>query len=460
MILDRRNFMGLAGAAALTLPLSTKTAIAAATPNRPLGILDPRTAPRPDYHLTIAPINHEIAPGHIIKTLAYNNQSPGPLVRLKEGRSAIIQITNNTDHDEIVHWHGLFLPSDVDGAAQQGSPMIPPGGSKSYGFIPLPSGNRWYHSHAGSGGDFTKGTYSGLYGSIYIDPKHEPGRYDREVFLNTHEWDAQIVGNRIVHHSGTFNGRKLGHGEPIRVKEGERVMFRILNSGPTAGRSFSLPGHKFEVVAMDGNPVPRPLTLDNVNAAPGERIDVIVEMNNPGIWVMADRHKEAREKGLGIVIEYAHATGDPVWVEPPKAARWSYVNFARKQDLQTYTPDKIFDLTFKEVPGKDGVLSRWTINGKSWPDTERLIVEEGKRYRMIFRNETNDMHPMHLHRHNFEVTNFMGTPTSGLIKDVLTIPMFNKAEVDFIADDPGLSLMHCHMTSHMENGFMALIEYK
>lgn len=421
-----------------------------------LGIAHPNQAPKPDYHLKIAMNTFEIGKGHEVETLAANGMIPGPLLRLKEGKRATVQVTNNTHRDELVHWHGLFLPADVDGAPQQGSPMIAPGESLSYTFIPKPFGTRWYHPHSGSSGDFRQGTYSGMNGFVYIDPKSDPARYDREVFLAIHSWGAEIVGNKTVHDTTTFNGHKLGHGEPIRVKHGERVMFRILNSGPSMGKQISLSGHKGKIVAMDGNPVPFPKTLERFNLAPAERLDVLVEMNNPGIWIFGEDSKHHRDQGGGIIVEYAHAKGEPQWVDP-EPTQWNPLQFTK--GTTQYTPDHIYDMHFAEVPAPDGQLSTWTINGSSYPDMDNFMLEEGKRYRLNFHNPTGDLHPMHIHRHTFEVTNFLGKHTSGLMKDVIVVLPHQSVSIDFIANDPGLTLFHCHMTSHMENGFMALFEY-
>ncbi len=85
--------------------------------------------------------------------------------------------------------------------------------------------------------------------------------------------------------------------------------------------------------------------------------------------------------------------------------------------------------------------------------------ERGKRYRLIFNNDSGDMHPMHLHRHSFELVNFAGTATSGIMKDVVNVPQHKIVEVDFVADNPGVTLLHCHMQEHMDFGFMTLVKY-
>jgi FtsP/CotA-like multicopper oxidase with cupredoxin domain len=100
----------------------------------------------------------------------------------------------------------------------------------------------------------------------------------------------------------------------------------------------------------------------------------------------------------------------------------------------------------------DGVSYDW----KTMPVTRKL--ELGRRYRLRFRNASGDIHPLHLHRHAFELTSLHGHATAGVMKDVVLVPPFQTTEVDITADMPGLSLFHCHMQQHMDFGFMALFE--
>ena len=83
----------------------------------------------------------------------------------------------------------------------------------------------------------------------------------------------------------------------------------------------------------------------------------------------------------------------------------------------------------------------------------------GKRYRLRMRNASDDIHPIHLHRHSFELTKFAGKPTFGVMKDVVMVGGYQQVEVDFTADNPGLTLFHCHQQLHMDFGFMTLFEY-
>src|SRR5580693_4318720 len=142
-----------------------------------------------DYTLTIATRPIEVAPNRIVSVTAYNGQFPGPLLRFREGVRVTVDVHNDTDTAEQLHWHGQAIPADVDGAAEEGTPFIPPHGSRRITFTPRPSGFRFYHTHVRAGANLFNGQYGGLVGPVYIEGREEPGRHDREVFLTLKEFD-------------------------------------------------------------------------------------------------------------------------------------------------------------------------------------------------------------------------------------------------------------------------------
>src|SRR6202043_3531599 len=122
----------------------------------------------------------------------------------------------------------------------------------------------------------------------------------------------------------------------------------------------------------------------------------------------------------------------------------------------------VLDMTIASNPGALGGFDRFTINGVAFSMDKmeplyRLV--RGRRYRLRMRNATDDIHPMHLHRHSFELTRIAGVPTAGVMKDVVMLGGYQELEMDFTADNPGLTLFHCHQQLHMDFGFMALFDY-
>jgi FtsP/CotA-like multicopper oxidase with cupredoxin domain len=446
--MNRREFIAKSAAAA---------ALSAAVGERGLWAQSPA-----DVRLEIAPLKLEIAPGKHVQTIAYNGQVPGPLIRWPEGKPITIDVLNRTDVPEIVHWHGLWISSDQDGAMEEGSPMIPPGGQHRYNFTPRPSGLRWYHTHTYAGHDLKRGTYTGQFGCFYIEPKEEPGAYDQEVFLTLHDWNAYMgaatdASMDASYDYSTINDRLLGSGTPVQVKQNQRVVFRIVNASATVMHWLALAGHQMTVIAMDGNPVPVPAKISALRLAPAERADVVVEMNQPGVWVFGETRGDIRKSGMGIVIEYAGQQGEPKWIDPPEVL-WDYRPFAHGEPVSSQ-PDQNVPLLFESKFHGHGDFDYWTINGKSFPKTDTLTLQEGKRYRLAMRNKSTDDHPVHLHRHTFEVTSLDGKPLSGLRKDVIVVPANSTAAVDFVAANPGATLFHCHQQTHMDFGFMMLLKY-
>ena len=325
-------------------------------------ILRARALRRPkakaDYTLRIEPASLEIAPGVLIRTTAYNGQVPGPILRLGEGAQVTIDVINAREHPDLVHRHGLAIDSLNDGAIEEGSPLIAPGGLVRYGYTARPAGTRWYHTHAGAGADLSRGT----------------------------------------------------------------------------------------------NPVPHPASVDVLSVAVAKRVDSIVQMSVPGVWVLGSTLPEARKMGLGIVVEYAGKSGAPVWTDPA-AGKWDYSLFASSAPAPA--PDEIITLTFRDVgPEKGSKFDTWTINNKSWPDVDPVKVSKGQRYRLILPNGSGDQHPIHLHRHTFEVTQIGRKTLSGLRKDVINVMPLDTVAVGFVADNPGDTLLHCHQQLHRDYGFI------
>jgi FtsP/CotA-like multicopper oxidase with cupredoxin domain len=452
-----------------------------------------------DYTLHIKTTPVEIAPDRIISATTYNGQFPGPLLRMKEGRQVFIDVYNETDSPEQLHWHGQKIPTAVDGAAEEGTPFIPAHGHRRLIFVPNPAGFRFYHTHLRAGANLAAGQYSGQVGPVYIEPNHEPGRYDREVFLVLKEFEPTFSkggdmaqdfltpaapdknleaegdtamkaslakgmahGYEVGYESFTINGRMLGHGDPVRVKPGERVLFHILNGSATEIRSLALPGHSFQVVALDGNPVPNPVSVPVLWFGTAERISAIVEMNHPGVWVLGDLGDDDRHHGMGIVVEYAGRKGKAQWIAPPHF-RWDYTRFGKK-GVAAPVPDETIEMKFVKDNAAEAGFNRWTINGVAYPMTNGIApasfhLKRGKRYRIHMANASDDIHPVHLHRHSFELISLAGKPTAGILKDVVMVGGYQEVEVDFIADNPGLTLFHCHQQSHMDFGFMSLFDY-
>jgi len=478
---NRRDFVKFGGAAAIQLS-TARLLLSQMQPgmqsNSPASDIT-----KPDITLRIAPVMVELTPNRTISTIGYNGTSPGPLLRMREGKPVTVEVINDTDVPELVHWHGLFIPPDVDGVEEEATPMAPPHGRIRYQFVPQPAGSRWYHTHTMAGADLHRGAYTGQFGFLLIESANNPGNYDQEVFLALREWepffnpeedndddasnsgpqperpktlDTSPSGLEVGYQMFSINDKSMGAGEPIRVHQGERVLMHLLNASASINRRLALPGHHFQILAMDGNSVPTPRTVDVVDLGPGERVDAIVEMTQPGVWIFGTTIDDDRNSGMGVVVEYANQHKQPQWVAPLKPV-WDYTIFGRAGTQPA--PDQTIDMIFQKVPSGAGLFNSWTVNGKEYPHDQEFVLKKGGRYRLVFRNRSEDDHPLHMHRHSFELVEINGKATAGIMKDTVVVPGYGRVTVDMVADQPGLTLLHCHIQQHMDYGFKALFRY-
>jgi FtsP/CotA-like multicopper oxidase with cupredoxin domain len=469
--------MTLAQSGMPRLPLLAQAGIATTPPN---ALNDGKA----DYSLRIAPVTVDLDRSHILSTIGYNGTAPGPVLRMKEGKSVSVDVINDTDTPEFVHWHGMLIPAELDGTEEEGSPFVPPHGRRRFQLTPGPAGSRWYHSHAMAMDNLHKGSYTGQFGFVYVDGGSDPGQYDQELFLALRDWEPFFTsvmedddddthngpllekptvlntdpdGLEVGSMTYSINDKALGSGDPIRVREGQRLLIHFLNASAIENRRIALAGHKMKVIALDGNPVPTPQTLDSIFVGAGERMDVVIEMNHPGIWILGSTEKMIRESGLGVVVEYAGQHRQPQWIDPPKMP-WDYTIFGTSTSSSP-SPQQTIEMIFEKIPRGSGKFNSWLVNGKPYPHEREFVLQQGVRYRLVMRNRTDDAHPMHLHRHLWELTEINGKKTAGVMKDTVVVPYYGRAVVDFTADQPGLSLFHCHIQQHMDYGFKALFRY-
>ena len=238
--MQRRDFLKIAGLAAAGRGLSGQ---------QPTSFLAPTGRPdvaKTEFNLEIAPITVELAQNRIISTIGYNGTSPGPLLRMKEGVPVTVNVVNKTDVPEYVHFHGLLIPSDVDGSEEEGTPVVPPHGSRQYSFTPTPAGTRWYHTHTMSMDDLHRGSFTGMFGFLVIEGGAIRGNFDQEHYLALRDWepyfsntvmdtddldptlaqpekpavlDTRPVGLEVAADIYSINDKSLGVGEPIRVND-------------------------------------------------------------------------------------------------------------------------------------------------------------------------------------------------------------------------------------------------
>lgn len=315
-----RAFAGSAGAGAAAAILVAAGLFFAGVLPSPLP--DIATASEPalrEFTLTAAETDWEIMPGTTVRAWVYNGQMPGPEIRVREGDRVRITLRNELPVGTTIHWHGVDVPPEMDGPVGLNQAAVEPGETFVYEFVATPAGSRMYHSHA----DPTVQIALGLNGSFIIEPREPTRTYDREYTYMLNEWDLELTpgvatgdaprgpGDQMLRGGelGTdlflMNGRAHESIPPIELAEGERILIRLMNLGnmPHAIHSH---GHSFTIVATDGNPVPEGMALvkDTVLIGPGERYDLEIEGDNPGVWMFHCHMENHAANGMMTTIQY------------------------------------------------------------------------------------------------------------------------------------------------------------
>jgi FtsP/CotA-like multicopper oxidase with cupredoxin domain len=223
------------------------------------------------FELTAKKMRWETEPGHFVEAWAYNDQVPGPQIRVREGDKVRVVLHNELPESTVVHFHGLELPNDQDGVPFITQPPVKPGQSYTYEFVVPNAGSHMYHSHHNS----AKQVGLGLLGAFIVEPKQK-GQFDNP------DVDEVLILNDGVH-GYTVNGKSFPATQPLVAKLGQKLRIRFMNEGMMI-HPMHLHGMHMTVIEKDGWPLPAPWKCDTLNVAPGERWDVVVNCNNPGTW--------------------------------------------------------------------------------------------------------------------------------------------------------------------------------
>jgi FtsP/CotA-like multicopper oxidase with cupredoxin domain len=243
------------------------------------------------FNLTCDKVQWEVESGKKVEAWAYNGVVPGPQIRVKEGDRVRVVVKNNLAESTAVHFHGLELPNNQDGVPFITQPPIKPGQTYTYEFTVPNSGSHMYHSHHNA----AKQVGMGLLGAFIVEPKSKRAIENVDV-------DYVMILNDGFH-GYTLNGKGFPATEPIVAKMGQKVRIRFMNEGMMI-HPMHLHGMHMTVIDKDGWPQPAPWKCDTLNIAPGERWDVIVNCNNPGVWAFHCHilpHAESQHGMFGMV---------------------------------------------------------------------------------------------------------------------------------------------------------------
>jgi len=414
---------------------------------------------------------------------SYNGQLPGPEIRIPQGERLRVLVENQLPEETTVHWHGIRLPNAMDGVPHLTQKPIAPGESFLYEFDCPDAGTFWYHPHQRSFAQVGRG----LYGSLIVEER-KPIAVDRELTWVLGDWrlltDASIsedFGNfHDVSHAGrigntvTINGRVP---DRVAVRADERIRLRLINAANARIFALRFHGHDPWIVALDGQPVePHRPDGDLVVIGPAMRVDLILDMNGkPGAhYEVEDKFYRGLEYRL-VTLAYGDkpVADDPFRGDLENDPIRLAANPLAEPDLETTERHEVRfgggmmgALRSASVDGQELPLRAmmqhglaWAINGVAATGhlhEPMLTLQRGRSYVLSLINETAWPHPVHLHGHAFRVVSRNGRPTQyrEWQDTVLVLPQ-ERAEIAFVADNPGNWMIHCHILEHQAGGMMA-----
>lgn len=430
-------------------------------------------------------------------SLAYNGSVPGPLLRASVGDDVVVTVRNLLPRSTSVHWHGIALRNDMDGAAPA-SPDIAAGAEFTYRFSVPHAGTYWAHPHTGLDAD------TGLYFPVIVDDPQEPGNYDAEWIVMLDDWTDGVGSTPEQIYEGLRNASAPGHdmggsdgmpGMPgmgtvpgaggtgssrllggdagdvsypyylvngriasapsvFRAKPGQRVRVRLINAGSDTAFRVALSGHRMTVTHTDGFPV-TPTDVDALLLGMGERYDVLVTVGD-GVFPLVAIAEGKNASTRALLFTGLGAPPSVDYLPPELQGRVGAVNtFSATPGVAL--PAEPADVQLPVNLAGSMAPYEWTINGLPFSRARPLQVRTGQRVELSLHNTSMMWHPIHLHGHTFEVLTPDGR--AGPRKDTVIVLPGQRLRASFIADNPGQWMMHCHNTYHQEAGMMTSVDY-
>ncbi|MBI5451271.1 MAG: multicopper oxidase domain-containing protein [Gammaproteobacteria bacterium] len=249
-----------------------------------------------EFSMTIDEMKIRVAPDLEYQVFAFNGQVPAPLIHVKQGDDITAHITNNTTLPHTIHWHGQYQRNNwqMDGVPGVSQKAIEPGETFTYTFKAEKSGTTWYHCHVNVSEHVAM---RGMWGPLIVDPvKPLPieKKVTKDVIMMLSSWDSQYAerlgfgGSPLDRHNYfSINGRSFPLTQPIHVKKGDVLRLRMFGAGEEI-HAIHPHGHDMLITHKDGNALPAPYYADTILIGPGERYDAIIEMDNPGLFMVHD----------------------------------------------------------------------------------------------------------------------------------------------------------------------------
>ncbi|WP_436498945.1 multicopper oxidase family protein [Actinokineospora sp. HUAS TT18] len=472
--LNRRAFLGATALGMLTActPAVRTTPLVLPTDPRVGEVEAARRATGRTHKVTLtaAPSQVDLG-GPVVDTWTYDGAIPGHEIRVTAGDVIEARVVNRLPSDSSIHWHGLALRNDMDGAPDLTQAAITPGEEFVYRFTATTPGTYWFHPHSGTQLD------RGLYAPLIVEDSSDPGAYDAEWVAILDDWidgigttpdqvladlrrggghsmhgmGAQALGGDVTYPHYLINGRVPTAPTTFTAEAGQRVRIRLINAASDTAFRVALGGHSLRVTHTDGFPV-IPADTDALLIGMGERYDALVTLAD-GVFPLVAL-AEGKNGAAFAIVRTGIGDAPGPGIRPSELYRTTigYANLkaAAAVTLSPKPPDIVHRLALT-----GGMMDyEWGINGRAGDLAGRARVHEGQRVRVRFVNTTMMWHPMHIHGHTFQLGG------SGPRKDTAIVLSGQTIDCDFDADNPGQWMAHCHNTYHAEAGMMTVLGYQ
>jgi FtsP/CotA-like multicopper oxidase with cupredoxin domain/mono/diheme cytochrome c family protein len=419
-------------------------------------------------HLRAEATQMTLVPGTTSPVFAYNGQIPGPTIDVMEGDHVIVHFHNALNEPTTVHWHGLHLPITADG-----SPMHPvaPGEDRVYEFTLRPgsAGTYWYHPHPHyrTGYQVAKG----LYGAFIVRAADDPLAHLSEQLLilsdnrfnddGTLDFpDPDSLAGRIDFENGREGDRLFVTGAllpDLAIRSGELQRWRVINAAGARIYRLAMPGQTLLHVGSDGGLFERPVEVDELVLANGERAELLVRGSGP--------------PGSRAVLQslpydrYVPQTRPSDWDQPRDLLTLTVANEPVVPPMDVPSPLRAVPLLDPNDASATRVfvMTQGFINQTAM-DMSRVdvVTELGATEVWEIENLVGMDHPFHLHGFQFQVLDHDGIAVPFRSwKDTVNVPKHSTARIVVRFDNhPGLWMFHCHILSHEDAGMMGILDVR
>jgi FtsP/CotA-like multicopper oxidase with cupredoxin domain len=401
----------------------------------------------------------EILPGIKTSAWTYNGGIPGPFIRAKVGDRVIVHFKNSLPDATTIHWHGLRVPNEMDGAPGVTQPPIEPGGEFRYEYTLTDAGTYWYHPHADSSAQVGRG----LYGAILVEDPADPDAFGDDLVMILSDMGLDEHGELLPADSGGNFGDLFGREGAVllvngkvkptlKVRNGKQQRWRIINATRARYYNLRLRNHRFTRLGGDNGLAARSQDIYNLIVTPGERADaVFTPADAPGSrnvlrWVPTERGYGSTFNRAAEEMLYIETVADAPVTPEPIPTQLRTIERLDVSGATALTLDLTIAITSTVEMG---------INGVPYWKTKPLEAKIGETQVWRIVNNTDFSHPFHLHGYFFQVVDDTRVPEW---KDTVNVPTKSEITIAVRFDDrPGVWMYHCHILDHAEAGMMGTL---